>query len=34
VRALWAAGADTVVLRPVGADPRGQLGAVLAALET
>jgi alkanesulfonate monooxygenase SsuD/methylene tetrahydromethanopterin reductase-like flavin-dependent oxidoreductase (luciferase family) len=32
VRALWEAGADTVVLRPVGDDPIGQLRPVLAAL--
>lgn len=32
VRALWSAGADTVVLRPVGADPLGQLQRTLAAL--
>jgi 5,10-methylenetetrahydromethanopterin reductase len=32
VRALWDAGAHTVVLRPIGADPLGQLHAVTAAL--
>jgi alkanesulfonate monooxygenase SsuD/methylene tetrahydromethanopterin reductase-like flavin-dependent oxidoreductase (luciferase family) len=32
VRALWDAGADTVVLRPVRDDPFGQLAPVLAAL--
>jgi alkanesulfonate monooxygenase SsuD/methylene tetrahydromethanopterin reductase-like flavin-dependent oxidoreductase (luciferase family) len=29
---LWAAGADTVVLRPRGTDPSGEVRAVLAAL--
>lgn len=32
VRSLWAAGAQTVVLRPVGDDPVGQLRPVMAAL--
>lgn len=32
VRSLWAAGADTVVLRPLGPDPAGQVRATLAAL--
>jgi hypothetical protein len=32
VRALWAAGARTVVLRPIGGDPLGQVRAVLGAL--
>lgn len=33
VRALWAAGADTVVLRPVGDEPLAQLRPVLTALD-
>ncbi|MFE2427537.1 LLM class flavin-dependent oxidoreductase [Streptomyces sp. NPDC059373] len=32
IRSLWDAGADTVVLRPVGADPAGQVRDALAAL--
>lgn len=32
VKSLWTAGADTVVLRPVGADPLGQVRTLLAAL--
>ncbi len=32
VRELWSAGADSVVLRPVGRDPIGQLGATLGEL--
>jgi 5,10-methylenetetrahydromethanopterin reductase len=32
VRALWEAGAETVVLRPVGEDPLGQVRAALGAL--
>jgi alkanesulfonate monooxygenase SsuD/methylene tetrahydromethanopterin reductase-like flavin-dependent oxidoreductase (luciferase family) len=32
VRALWTAGARTVVLRPIGDDPLGQVRAVLSAL--
>jgi 5,10-methylenetetrahydromethanopterin reductase len=32
VRELWSAGADSVVLRPVGQDPIGQLGAILGEL--
>ncbi|TDB76158.1 LLM class flavin-dependent oxidoreductase [Micromonospora sp. KC723] len=32
VRSLWDAGGETVVLRPIGADPLGQLRASLAAL--
>jgi hypothetical protein len=32
IRSLWDAGADTVVLRPVGEDPGGQVRQVLAEL--
>jgi hypothetical protein len=32
VASLWEAGADTVVLRPVGDDPAGQVRKVLAEL--